>query len=122
MTALRKQFIEYLQAQEMSPRTQQVYVRAVRQLAEYYHRSPDRIADEQIRPYLVYLKEEKHLSDETLMQLLCGIKLFYAQILNRPWTIQIKNPVRRSGKSCFPPELRQRLIDDLQLPGLSART
>jgi integrase/recombinase XerD len=30
--------------------------------------------------------------------------------------------VRRSKKQCFPPELRQRLIDDLQLQGMSART
>jgi site-specific recombinase XerD len=106
----------------MSTRTQTVYVRAVRQLAEYYHRSPDRIADEQIRQYLVYLKEEKLLSDETVMQRLCGIKLFYVQILNRPWTIHLKNPVRHSGKKYFPSELRQRFIEDLQLHGMSART
>ena len=37
MTALRTQFIAYLQTQEMSPRTQTVYVHAVRQLAEHYH-------------------------------------------------------------------------------------
>jgi integrase/recombinase XerD len=122
MTALRKRFIQYLQAQEMSTRTQKVYVRAVRQLAEYYHLSPDRLSDEQIRQYLVSLKEHKHLSEETIMQLFCGIKLFYIQILTRPWTIHLKSPVSRSKTTYFPPELRQRFLEDLQLQGLSART
>jgi integrase/recombinase XerD len=122
MTTLRKQFIEYLHAQEMSTRTQKVYVRAVRQLAEYYNTSPDQISDEQIRQYLVSLKEQKHLSEETIMQLFCGLKLFSTQILTRPWTIHLKSPVRRSKKSCFPPELRQRFVEDLQLQGMSART
>jgi len=122
MTALRKQFIAYLQAQEMSTRTQKVSVRAVRQLAEYYPLSPDRIADEQIRQYLGCLKEEKHRSDGTVMQLLCGIKLFYARILEWPWKIHLNSPVRHSQKNYFPQKLRQRFVDDRQLQGLSART
>jgi site-specific recombinase XerD len=122
MTTLRQQFIDYLQSQDMSTRTQTVYVRAVRQLAEYYHLSPDNITDEQIRQYLVYLIEQKQLSDGTVMQLLCGLKLFYVQILNRPWTIHLTSPVRRSKKQYFPSELRQRFIEDLQLQGMSERT
>jgi site-specific recombinase XerD len=122
MTALRTHFIEYLQAQEMSPRTQTVYVRAVHQLAEYYHMSPDQITDEHIRQYLVSLQEQKHLSDGTVMQLLCGLKLFYPQMLTRPWHIQVTSPLHRSKKTWFPPELRQRFVDDLQLQGMSART
>ena len=106
----------------MSPRTQTVYVRAVRQLAEHDNLSPDRIVDEQIRQYLVYLNEQKHLAEGTVMQLLCGLKLFYTQILKRPWKIHVTSPVARSNTPDFPPELRQRFIDDLQLQGLSART
>lgn len=124
MTALRQHFIAYLQAQEMSTRTQKVYVRAVRQLAEYYHRSPDQLSDEQIQQYLRYLRDRKQISEGTIMQLLCGIKLFYTQILKRRWT-----PIsQRSGQpktprtSYFPPELRQRFTEDLQLQGLSTRT
>ena len=106
----------------MSTRTQKVYVRAVRQLAQYYNTSPEQISDEQIRQYLVYLKQKKHLSDGTVMQLLCGLKLFYTQIIKRPWNIHVKSPAHRSNKNYFAPELRQRFIDDLQLQGMSART
>lgn len=122
MTALRQQFIEHLHSQHMSTRTQKIYVRAVRQMAEYYHLSPDRITDEQIRQYLAYLKEQKCLSEDTVMQLFCGIKLFYTHMLKRPWTIHIKSPLPRSKTNYFPPQLRQRFIDDLQLQGMSART
>jgi integrase/recombinase XerD len=122
MTALRKQFIEYLQSLKMSTRTQKIYVRAVRQLAQYYNLSPERISDKQIQQYLVYLKEQKQLSEGTVMQLLCGIKLFYTKILERSWNIHIKSPVRRLKKPYFPPKLRQRFIEDLQLQGMSART
>jgi site-specific recombinase XerD len=122
MTALRIQFITYVQSQHISTRTQKVSVRAVRQLAEYDNLSPDRLSDEQIRQYLVSLKKHKHLSEETMMQLFCGIKLFYTQILARPWTIHLKSPVSRSKTTYFPPELRQRFVEDLQLQGMSART
>ena len=109
MIALRTQFIAYLQSQEMSTRTQKLYVRAVRQLAEYDNLSPDKISDEQIRQYLVYLKEQKQLSDGTVMQLLCGIKLFYTKILKRPWNIHVKSSVRRSKKQYFPPNTQATL-------------
>jgi len=41
MTPLRQRFIEDMQLRGYSARTQEAYTRAVRQLAERYHRSPD---------------------------------------------------------------------------------
>ena len=43
MTELRQRMIESLQLRGLSERTQEAYVRAVRQLAEHYHKSPDLI-------------------------------------------------------------------------------
>jgi hypothetical protein len=43
MTELRKRMIECLQLRGLSERTQESYVRAVRQLAQHYHKSPDLI-------------------------------------------------------------------------------
>ncbi|MEK6322942.1 MAG: phage integrase N-terminal SAM-like domain-containing protein [Acidobacteriota bacterium] len=53
MTELRKRMIECLQ---LRGRTQEAYVRAVRQLAEHYHKSPDLISEEELRQYFLYIK------------------------------------------------------------------
>jgi integrase-like protein len=41
MTALRKRMIECLQLRGSSERTQEAYVRAVRQLAQHYKKTPE---------------------------------------------------------------------------------
>jgi hypothetical protein len=52
MTTLRKQFIESLQSQGISAHTQEEYVCAVSQLAQFYDRSPARIPDQEILEFL----------------------------------------------------------------------
>jgi phage-related protein len=56
MTPLRQRMIEDMQLQGFSLGTQQAYVRAVRQLADYYHRSPDGINEEELRSYFLYFR------------------------------------------------------------------
>jgi len=45
--------IQDMQLRGFSPRTQESYVRAVRKLAEHYHKSPDLITDEELREYFI---------------------------------------------------------------------
>jgi len=59
MTPLRQRMIEDLQLRGLSEITQDRYVRAVRQLAEYYDKSPDKITEEELRRYFLYLKRER---------------------------------------------------------------
>jgi integrase/recombinase XerD len=86
MTPLRQRMIEDLQLRGLSARTQEMYVRAVRQLAEYYHKSPDCIPEEELRDYFLYLKNVKHYSRSASTSALCGIKFFFDHTLNRDWT------------------------------------
>lgn len=86
MTRLRQRMIEDLQLRGMSARTQEMYVRAVRQLAEHYHKSPEHITAEELRDYFLYLKNIKHYSRSASTIALCGIKFFYEQTLKRDWT------------------------------------
>ncbi|MGH9931664.1 MAG: site-specific integrase [Pyrinomonadaceae bacterium] len=87
MTELRKRMIECLQLRGMSERTQECYVRAVRQLAEHYHKSPDLITEEELRQYFLYLKNVKKYSRAASTIALCGLKFFYEKTLNREFTI-----------------------------------
>lgn len=93
MTELRQRMTEDLQLRGMSQRTQEMYVRAVRQcqrcylLAEHYGKSPELITEEELRDYFLYVKNEKKWSRATSTIALCGIKFFYDHTIKREWTI-----------------------------------
>jgi site-specific recombinase XerD len=77
----------------MSERTIEMYVRAVRQLADHYHKSPDRISEEELRQYFLYNKNVRKWSRTASTIALCGIKFFYTYTLQRDWpTITFVRP------------------------------
>jgi site-specific recombinase XerD len=86
MTTLRQKMIEDMQLHSFSERTQDSYLRAVRQLAEYYNKPPDQISEEELRQYFLYLKNIKKVSVSTITLALCGIKFFYENTMQRQWT------------------------------------
>ena len=86
MTELRRRMIEDLQLRGMSERTQEMYVRAVRQLAQHFHTSPDQITEEELRQYFLHLRNVKKYSRSATTIALCGIKFFFEHTLKRPWT------------------------------------
>jgi site-specific recombinase XerD len=95
MTALRQRLLEDLQLRGYSAGTQQLYVRAVRQLAEYVGKAPDHITEEELRQYFLYLTQEKRLSRSSCTVALCGIKFFYEYTLQRRWpTLELVRPAK----------------------------
>ena len=84
-TPLRQRMIEDMQLRGLAERTQDAYVRAVRRLAEYYGRSPDQIGEEELRQYLLYLMNERHVSRSLFVVVVCGLKFFYERTLRRHW-------------------------------------
>jgi integrase/recombinase XerD len=85
MTPLRQRMIEDLQLRGLSAKTQEAYLRAVRQLAEHYRKSPDLITEEELRLYFLYLKNDKQISRSGFTIALCGLKFFYERTLHREW-------------------------------------
>lgn len=95
MTPLRQRLIHDLQIRGYADRTVEAYVRAVAQLAKFYHASPDRLTEEQIRHYLLHLSSVQKVARGTHTIALCGIKFFYQQTLSRQWTVlDIARPKR----------------------------
>lgn len=86
MTELRKRMIECLQLGGFSERTQEAYVRAVRQLAEHYKKSPDLVTEDELRQYFLYIKNVKKYARPTTTIALCGIKFFIERTLGKQWT------------------------------------
>lgn len=85
MTKLRQRMIEDMQLRGLSEKTQDSYLRAVRQLAEHYHKAPDQISEEELRQYFLYLKNVRQVSHSSCTVALCGIKFFYVRTLRREW-------------------------------------
>lgn len=97
MTALRQRMIEDLQLRGLSKGTQIAYVRVVQQLAEYYGKSPDRISEEEVRQYFLYLKNDKQIAPGTFGAARAGIKFLFVHTLGREWrTLDLVRPPRES--------------------------
>jgi len=80
MGALRTKMVEEMRLRNFSSRTEQSYVSAMVGLVKYYHQSPDQLTQEQIRSYLLHLKE-RGLSPSSRNVAISGMKFFYHQIL-----------------------------------------
>ena len=86
MTPLQQRMREDLQLRGLSARTQEMYVRAVYQLAAHYHTSPARITEEALRDSFLSLKHVKHSSRSASTMALCGITCFYEHTRKRAWS------------------------------------
>jgi site-specific recombinase XerD len=87
MTPLRRQMIEDMQLHGYSKKTQECYLTAVKVLARHYRRSPDKLTEEEIREFFLYLVNVKHVARSTLAIYLYAIKFFYEKSLKREWPI-----------------------------------
>ena len=87
MTPLRKRMLEDMQLKGYAKSTQDSYLRAVQKLAEHYNMSPDKLTEEQIRNYFLYVKNEKKWVRSTSIIAICGLKFFFEQTLKREWNV-----------------------------------
>lgn len=95
MSAMRKKMVESMQLAGLSERTQESYLRSVRQLAEHYMKSPDAISEEELRQYFLYVKNVKKWARPTCTIAICGIKFFWEHTLKRNWTtVGLVRPAR----------------------------
>ena len=84
MTTLRESFIRELVIRGISSRTQESYIAAVYGLAKHYGQPPDQLSDEQLKEYVFYLAQEKHLAPATLNLTVYAVRSFYQLVLQRP--------------------------------------
>lgn len=85
MTPLRSQMIEEMQLRGYAQSTIEGYVHAVAQLARHYHRSPDKLTEDEVRRYLLYLTLDKKIARGSFSVVLGGLRFFYQKALGRDW-------------------------------------
>jgi len=84
MTELRQRMTQELRLRNFADNSIRSYIRAVRQYAEYFARSPDLLNQEHLRKYLLYLLEEKKVAQGTYNQAVAAIRFFYREIVKQP--------------------------------------
>jgi integrase/recombinase XerD len=112
MGALREKMIEEMTLRNFSVRTQQSYVAAMVGLVKHYRRSPDQLTQDDIRSYLLHLKE-RGLSPSSRNVAISGMKFFYHQILGWNEKQLFIPPRKRSWQ--LPEVLGQKEVERLLL-------
>jgi len=95
MTELRERMLEDLKLHGLAKSTQNLYVRAVQQLAKYCRKPPDQITEEELRQYFLYLTQVKKIAPSTLTVAICGVRFFSRRTSGRCMNI----PSIDSGRS-----------------------
>lgn len=68
----------------------QSYWNCVRQLCEFFGKSPDLVTPEEIRQYCIHLKTGKKVARQTSTQAICAIKIFWEKTLKRRWPQEVE--------------------------------
>jgi integrase/recombinase XerD len=112
MGALRTRMIEEMTLRNFSPRTQECYLGAMVGLVKHYRRSPDQLTQDEIRAYLLHLKE-RGLSASSRNVAISGMKFFYHQMLSWNDKQLFIPPRKRSWQ--LPEVLSQKEVERLLL-------
>ncbi len=97
MTPLRQKMINDMKLRRFSPETIKLYVYAVKDLSEYYHKSPDLITEEEVHGYLLHLQEERKLEWGSCNCMAAGLNFFYKTTLKEE-NIKFKIPKRKQTR------------------------
>ncbi len=82
-----------LQLRGITPKTQKAYLREAGNLARYFGRSPEELGEREVKEYLLYLLNEKKVSEGTFRFYVATLKFLYKHTLKREWVVEnIKYP------------------------------
>src|SRR5918992_313857 len=113
MGALRTQMIAEMRLRNFSPRTEESYVAAMVGLVKHYHRSPDQLTQDEIRCYLLHLKERGLLMTAyaTGVRVSELVRLKVSDIDSERMTVKVEQGKGRKDRYTI---LSQRLLSELR--------
>ncbi len=122
MSQLRQKMIRAMDLRNLSDHSQRAYLTAVKGLSKHYQKSPEKITDEQVEDYLLYLKNEKGKAPNSCLVVLSGLRFFYKNVLEKETAIDFSLPKKPRKLPtvltqeqiwkiiCVPKNLKHRLI------------
>jgi len=85
MGKLREKMIEDMKLNGLSESTQLAYIKQVKLYAIHYNQSPDKLTEEELRKYILYLQDVRKVANATLIQAVSALKFFYRHTLDVTW-------------------------------------
>jgi len=97
MSKLRDKMIKTMELKNLAPNTQKGYLASITTLSKHYQMPPDKITQEMVEDFLIYLKNGRTLEQNTLRTYAARYRFFYNEILgsNPPFTLSFKNRRRK---------------------------
>ncbi|WP_434033076.1 tyrosine-type recombinase/integrase [Cupriavidus sp. a3] len=86
MTPLRQRMLHDMQIRNFAENTQKSYLVQVSSFARNFRRSPELLGPEEIRTWLVYLREERKLAPASLAASIGALRFLYRVTLKRHWS------------------------------------
>jgi integrase/recombinase XerD len=107
MTPLRQKMIKAMELRNLSKNTQRYYLSAVTGLARYYQQSPDKLSQEMIEDYLLYLKNNKGNTPGTCATVAAGLRFFYNHVAHRhiPFDYRVRTKTTKLPTVLTPEEI-----------------
>src|SRR3981081_4205988 len=90
MSPFGVRMIEDMKLAGLAATTQEIYLQAVRSLAKHYNRSPELLAEEEVRRYLLDVRERNARGSFKTSHY--GIQFFYRNTLGLDWALFKKDP------------------------------
>ena len=97
MTELRKRMQQDMRIRNYSPFTEKSYITCVVKFSEHFGKSPELLGPEEIREYMIYLRDEKNYSLSYFMQIVSALRFLYKVTLDNDWG-DIRIPYPKSEK------------------------
>ncbi|MBI9091872.1 MAG: site-specific integrase [Desulfobacterium sp.] len=82
----------------LSDRTQECYTRSVRQIVDFYNKTPDLISEVELEDYFLYRQNKDEWSAGTMRIAYYGIKFFFKNVLKREWHVFTYMNAKREKK------------------------
>jgi integrase/recombinase XerD len=86
MTLLRQRMLQDMQIRNLADNTQKSYLLQVSSFARHFRRSPELLGPEEIRAWLVHLREERKLAPASLGPTIGALRFLYRVTLKRAWS------------------------------------
>jgi len=86
ITPLRRRMIEDMTLAGLAPGSQALYVKSVYRLTAHYRRSPDQLSEEEVRSYLVGLRD-RGAPRGTFQAAHYGIQFLFRHTLGHDWPL-----------------------------------